>query len=123
MVVDDQCLTATGKPWRHQRRRGELIDDDVAALCLFGVGERGQRRVAGLVLDDVHEDVRLDAAAARGVAEAQRVPADRVATVEHGDEVVNSAHVVGHGRREAEPVCRPPGAGGQRRRRRRSRCG
>ncbi len=47
---------------------------------------------AVLAVDGVDEDLRVVAAVPGGVAQAQRVPAHRVATVQDRDEVVDAAH-------------------------------
>ena len=95
VVVHDQRLGPARQPGGHERGGGELIDDDVATVGLVGVGDGRKGLVRRLVLHDVDEDVGFEAPAARRVSQPQRVPADRVAAVKHGDEVVDPAHVAG----------------------------
>lgn len=92
VVVHDQGLRSGSEPRSEARRRGELVEQDVACFGVLGVaGERPRLRL-GLWVGPLDVEVRADPAPGQDVAQAQRVPSHGVALVQHRDELVHGGH-------------------------------
>ena len=92
VVVHDQRLGARLQPRGDRRRSGELVDEDVPALGLLRVAREGTRLRHRFRIVQLDVDLRTDAAGGHDLAQAQRVAPDRVAVVQHRDELVDGAH-------------------------------
>ena len=94
VVVHDQGFGPGAEPGTEGRGRGELVDQHVPGFGLFGVAGEGTGLGRRLGVVPLHVDVRGDAARHHDVAQAQRVPPDRVGAVQHRDELVHASHGV-----------------------------
>ncbi len=92
VVVHHQRFRARPEPRGDARRRGELVEQDVARLGLLRIaGERpGLRLRVGVGHLDV--EVRADPAPGQDLAQPQRVPSDGIGPVQHRDELVHRGH-------------------------------